>query len=222
MSELEISGQFTRSHTLPVRSDLHLSRKFWHVGTGLLGLYAYYNLIESTRFFAYATLFIACLGLSIDAIRLRVPRVNRFYLKLGGPFLRDSEVTGYSGLPFYALGVSLSLFLFAKHIALISIMFLVFADPISSLVGILFGQHKIWQNKSLEGAVAGFCTCYIVALSYGLMHAQEMGALLPFALLGGVVGSLSELFSTGIDDNLSIPLLSGIGLSLLNLFFQVF
>ena len=224
MAEVELTSNFdtASAQELAVRSDLHLSRKLWHMGTGLLGLYSYFHLFESTRFFAYATLIIAVLGIGIDFFRLRWPDLNRIFLKVGSPFLRNSEINGYSGLPFYALGVSLSLFMFQKHIALISIMFLIFADPISSLVGILFGQHKILQNKSLEGSVAGFCTCYVVALSYGVLHTEAFSQLLPFAFFGGVVGAVAELISINIDDNLAIPLLSGVGLTFLNLFFQVF
>ena len=40
-----------------------------------------------------------------------------------------------------------------------------------------------------------------------------------FSLLAGIVGSISELFSKYIDDNFSIPVVSGIGLTFINLFF---
>ena len=116
----------------------------------------------------------------------------------------------------------MSLFLFPEKLALLSIFFLVFSDPVSSFFGIKYGKDKILKNKSLQGSVAGFCVCYLISLIYCLVHSQAGISILGFSLLAGVIGSLSELLSVYIDDNLTIPVASGAGLTLLNLFFNVF
>jgi dolichol kinase len=128
-----------------------------------------------------------------------------------------------SGLPFYALGISLSLFFYKRELAVISIMFLVFSDPISSFFGVLYGKDKILPNKSLQGAVAGFFTCYLITLFYCMNVTEISSSLLIFAVLGGFIGSLSELVSAfNVDDNLTIPVLSGLGLTLVNYFIPLF
>ena len=78
-------------------------------------------------------------------------------------------------------------------------------------------------NKSLQGAVAGFFTCYLITLFYA-MNTTTLGThLLVFSIVAGVIGAASELVSAfNIDDNLTIPVLSGLGMTLLNNWVTVF
>lgn len=199
------------------RTDIHILRKLWHISTGSLGLYVYYNVLPERKIWAFATLAIALLGFSMDFFRHRNPKLNSFVIKLMGPLMRKSEEKGSSGLPFYALGISLALFLFKEKIALLAIMFLVFSDPISSYFGIRFGKDKILPNKSLQGSVAGFSVCYLVTLLYTLGSSASAANIFIFAVIAGFIGSISELVSAyNVDDNLTIPVLSGAGLTILN------
>jgi diacylglycerol kinase (CTP) len=199
------------------RSDLHLLRKLWHISTGSLGLFIFTRSSSSQTFWAVIVLAIALTGFAFDFIRARSPYFNHHFVKWMGPLMRRSERDGVTGLPFYALGVSLSLFFFSRDIAIVSSMFLVFSDPLSSFFGILYGKDKILPNKSLQGAVAGFFTCYLITLFYA-MNSSSLGVdLLIFAIIAGIIGSASELVSAfNIDDNLTIPVLSGLGLTLVN------
>lgn len=205
------------------RSDLHILRKLWHMSTGSVGLFIFLHSNQSQNFWATLILIIALAGFSMDLVRNKVPVLNRLVIKFMGPLMRRSEKDGVSGLPFYALGVSLSLFFYSRDIAIVSTMFLVFSDPLSSFFGILYGKDKILPNKSLQGAVAGFFTCYLITLFYG-MNTSELGThLLVFAIISGVIGSASELVSAfNIDDNLTIPVISGLGMTLLNKYVTVF
>jgi len=206
-----------------VRSDVHLTRKIWHMGTGFLGLYLYRVLHADPIATGIVFLTVALVGFTIDFIRLRNVFVNRLALNLMRPFMRESEKNSFSGFPFYALGVSLSLFLFPEKLAVLSIAYLVFSDPISSYVGIRFGKDKILPNKSLQGSLAGFATCYFLTLFYGLAYGEASFALLVMAFFGGLIGSLSEVLSHfNIDDNLTIPVISGFGLTLINFFLNIF
>jgi diacylglycerol kinase (CTP) len=205
------------------RSDLHILRKVWHIATGSVGLFFFIQSSESQRFWAFLVLGISMTGFIIDFIRNRIPAVNRIVIRMMGPLMRRSEKEGVSGLPFYALGVSLALFFFSRDIAIVSTMFLVFADPLSSFFGVLYGKDKILPNKSLQGAVAGFFTCYLITLFY-VMNTATLGThILVFSIIAGVIGAASELVSAfNIDDNLSVPVLSGLGMTLLNYYVTVF
>lgn len=215
------------SHTpadkiLHKRSDLHIARKLWHMSTGVLGLVLFFNSGRDTNFWGYGILSIALLGFLADYLRQKNPLFNRFVIKLMGPLMRKSEREGVSGLPFYALGISLSLLFYQKDLALISIMFLIFSDPISSFFGVLYGKDKILPNKSLQGFVAGFFTCYLVALFYLLNVGVSSVDMLIFSLIAGLIGAGSELISAfNIDDNLTIPVISGLALTILNKFLPV-
>lgn len=205
------------------RSDLHILRKLWHISTGSLGLFLFITSEQSQFFWACLIMGIAVAGFAADFIRNRIPAFNKFVITLMGPLMRRSEKEGLSGLPFYALGVSLSLFFYSRDIAIVSSMFLVFSDPLSSFFGVLYGKDKILPNKSLQGAVAGFFTCYLITLFYA-MNTTTLGThLLVFSIVAGVIGAASELVSAfNIDDNLTIPVLSGLGLTLLNYWVPVF
>jgi diacylglycerol kinase (CTP) len=205
------------------RSDLHILRKVWHIATGSLALFLFLKSDQDAQFWGFIALAIASTGFMVDICRARLPFMNKLVLKFMGPLMRRSEREGVSGLPFYALGISLSLFMYRKDIAILSIMFLVFSDPMSSFFGVLYGKDKIMPNKSLQGAVAGFFTCYLITLFYA-MNTSTIGThILIFSIVAGLIGSLSELVSAfNIDDNLTIPVLSGLGLTLLNRFVTLF
>ena len=205
------------------RSDLHILRKFWHIATGSVALFFFLKSDQDSQFWGFVSLAVACIGFFVDFSRARLAPLNKMVLTCMGPLMRRSEREGVSGLPFYALGISLSLFMYRKDIAILSIMFLVFSDPMSSFFGVLYGKDKIMPNKSLQGAVAGFFTCYLITLFYA-MNTSTIGThILIFSIVAGIIGSLSELVSAfNIDDNLTIPVLSGLGLTLLNRFVTLF
>jgi dolichol kinase len=216
ISQLRISSPFR------LRTDLHIARKLWHMLTGVIGLFIYHRTGASATTAATILLMFSILAFTVEFIRLRNDAINNFLMIFMKPLMRESEKNSVSGMPFYALGVSLSLFFFPTKIAILSILFLIFADPIASFFGILYGRDKILPNKSLQGTIAAFSVCYVTSLVYGLLHTGSSMNVLAFALLGGVIGALSELCSQFVDDNLCIPVLSGLGLTLLNYFIPLF
>jgi dolichol kinase len=198
-------------------------RKAWHIGTGSLGLYIYHALDITPFAMGIGLLVFAMAGFLLDILRLRIDELNQVALNVLGPFMRECERRRISGLPFYALGVGLALLLFEERLAVLAICFLVFSDPIASMAGILLGEDKILPNKSLQGAVAGFAVCYLLTFVYGIYFGVNEFELIYFACFAGLIGMIGELVSAfGIDDNLSIPVLSGFGLTLLNLFIPLF
>lgn len=205
------------------RSDLHILRKLWHISSGSMVLYFYLRSGESKYWMGHVVMAIAVFAFAMDIARKRNRHLNRLVLRFMGPLMRRSEREGMSGLPFYALGCSLALYFYDRNLAILSIMFLIFSDPISSFFGVLYGKDKLLPNKSLQGAVAGFFTCYLITLFY-LMNTTTIGThILIFSIVAGLIGTASELISAfNIDDNLTIPVLSGLGMTLLNHFVRVY
>jgi dolichol kinase len=187
-----------------------------------LGLLAYKKSGFTTETTAFILLALAISAFLFEFARLRNEKINQYALLLMKPVMRESEKNSVSGLPFYALGVSLALFFFPEKIAILAILFLIFADPIASFFGILYGKDKILPNKSLQGTIAAFSVCYIATLVYGLIYVGPSMNLLLFAIAGGIIGSVSEMCSQFIDDNLCIPVVSGLGLFLINFLLPIF
>lgn len=215
-------SQFRISSPLRMRSDLHITRKLWHISTGLIGLIAYKKFDVTPELTASVLLIFAVAAFLFEFIRLRSEKINKYAMVLMKPVMRESERNSVSGLPFYALGVSLALFFFPERIAVLAVLFLIFADPIASFFGILYGRDKILPNKSLQGTIAAFSVCYIVTIAYGLIYIGPSMNLLIFAIAAGIIGSVSEMCSQFIDDNLCIPVVSGLGLYLVNSLIQIF
>lgn len=207
---------------LHIRSDLHLLRKLWHIVAGLtgLGIYKYFELTPVAMAIGLAVL--GTVSLAIEITRLKFANVNTLVLKVMGPFMRESERCGISGVPFYAFGVAITLGFFPEPIAVLACLFLIFSDPLSSFFGILYGSIKIMPNKSLQGSFAGFVVCYLITFIYGQYLAGPSLSLIGFCFFAGLIGSFSELVSHKIDDNLTIPVVSGALLTLLNLFIVLF
>lgn len=216
---MSISPTSTR---LAKRNDLHLMRKLWHIGMGVFGIYFYFKLGLSQEFTALLGVVLAFIAITVDIIRFGNPMAQKLFTKVLGPFMRRSELETFTGFPFYALGVAVTLVLFREPIAVLSILFLVFADPIASLIGVQFGRDKIFKNKSVQGSLGALFVCAFITLLYGQVYGLVGFRLMIYSVLAGIIGSLSEICSFKIDDNLTIPILSGLGLTVLNYLIPLF
>ena len=205
------------------KKDLHLSRKIWHVGTGMVGISVYFLADLTTHEAATICYILTLLDLILEFFRLRYSGLNKSFMKIMGPFMKDLEKNTLSGFPYYTLGCGLAFGLYSEPIAILAILFLIFSDPLSSLFGILYGRDQLFARKTLQGSIAGIVVCYIISLIYGIIYDAYGTELLLFSLLAGIIGSISEMISFDkLDDNLSIPVVSGLGLTFLNLFFKIF
>jgi len=196
------------------RSDLHVARKFWHMTTVFLMALCYYYV---PPFWAGVVLISACLiFIPMDFIRKKIPTLNEIILQIFGPIVRENEVRGIAGTTYLLAGVLIVYLFFPRTIVLLTLLYLAFADPIASYVGIKYGRDKLFQNKSLQGSFAAFLVC--AGLTYFVLH--HKGLMLDRALLvsilGGFIGAAAEAIPIGkLDDNFSIPVVSAFGLWIL-------
>lgn len=121
----------------------------------------------------------------------------------------EIEATEYVDAPIYfALGIAISLLIFPDHIASASITVLALGDPSASMVGKMLGKYRLplANDKTIEGLIA-----FIVASSLGcLLFLNPMESL-----ICSVSGAIAEALPTPLNDNLVIPLFSGLVLLLL-------
>lgn len=199
---------------IQARSDLHLARKVWHsiMGTVIVGIYLFSGMSRVTAVSILAT--VLGMDLFLETLRLRSPSINQAILKVWAPFIRRCEVDRISGIPFYVGASCLAIAIFPKEIAALSILLLAWGDPIASLFGILFGDRSIRfaNGKSLIGTAAGVLTCLIVSSAFLSAYPYSVGEYLALVLVGGIAGGTAEMLPLEIDDNFSIPMVSGFGL----------
>lgn len=196
---------------LAMRTDLHLARKVWHMGMGILIVVLYLAGISRTH---GVMMLGSVLGLSLfmETARLRNPALNAKIIRFWGPIMRTCETDRYSGVPYYLAASLLAIAIFPQPIAALSILYLAIGDPIASLVGILHGHRGVrFANgkKSLIGTAAGVAACMAVTVAYLSQMRVEGSELLIMTLVGGVAGGAAELLPLEVDDNFSIPVVSG-------------
>ena len=112
------------------------------------------------------------------------------------------------GFLYFFLGIiaTLIIFSFNLSIAYSAILLLLIGDSFSTVVGRKFGTHKLPFNKykSFEGSLAFFIV--------GLICCLILLPPLP-AFTGVLAGTLTEAYSP-VDDNIPIPLISAMAMTL--------
>lgn len=201
----------TNSELLKNRQDLHLARKFWHVTTVTCMFLIYHY--ASLQISIALLILVGGFGIGLDLVRLRNKNVNEKVLKIMGPLMRDTEAQGFAGTTSLIIGVFCIVSFFPKPIVELSLLFLAFADPVASFVGIRYGKDKIFGRKSLQGTLAGFMMCTFISVVYLAITDTMAERLLVVSLLSGLVGALAEAIPIAkLDDNFVLPILSSMGI----------
>ena len=186
-------------------------RKTIHVSSIILPLsYRYiFHYNRKLTFMVLAPLTI--IALVIEIVRLEHKTFKRIFLNIFGIMLRKHEIHNFTGATYLMISAMLCIAFFPSDIAFVSISFLAIGDTLAALIGIPFGKRKILgTNKSLEGSIACFAGTFVFALFF----------LNPIvALTGAFVATIAELSRFPVDDNIKIPISSGLSMSFVNIFF---
>jgi dolichol kinase len=183
--------------------DLELKRKIAHILFGILGIVLLiYHLITPLQIFL---VLIIGLLISFLSMNFKIPIIH-YFLEVFEREPDKKQLPG-RGIIFAVVGSLLVLELFSENIAFASITILTFADPISHLIGKIFGKTKSLLNrrKNIEGNIAGALISSLLAMFF-----------VPFylAFSASLIAMISELLiikiqDVQLDDNLIIPLVAG-------------
>jgi glycerol-3-phosphate acyltransferase PlsY len=106
--------------------------------------------------------------------------------------------------------------LFPKDIAFISLSFLAIGDTLAAIVGISLGKRKLPKSKkSIEGSLACFIGTFVFAMFF--LNPQKYAIPL-IALAGAIAATIAESSRIAIDDNVKIPIFSGLVMIVVNIF----
>jgi len=184
-----------------------LLRKSTHIGALVIpGGYYFLELEQVTAFSILSG--IALFMLVIDVSRLRNWWFWRvFSSRVFSGLLRKHEQDGdLTGASYILLAAAVSVAIFSKPVAIAAISFIIVGDAAAALIGRRFGRTKI-GNKTLEGSLGCLAATFLVAFF-------APGISLQVALLGAFVATLVEAWPMGVDDNVSVPLLSGLAMTM--------
>lgn len=147
--------------------------------------------------------------------------------KIRLPEVRDHEKTKVAGYIYYMAGSLLTVLLFAPGIAITAMLFLSLGDTVSGLVGSILQNCDVraapspgvrWRIKPLPVVAATFAACILIGIL-----ASGISCLTPQVYLAGAAaaafadGVAIIIRDKSLDDNFSIPVLSGIVMSIVAL-----
>jgi len=172
------------------------------------------------KLLSLSILILSTLGaIAIDIIRLKKLPLHGFLNQLLGPILREHESADFAGSSYILSASTFTILLFDKSVAVTAISFIILGDIAAALIGRKFGKTKIkwsvannrinWNNrKSLEGSLSCLFMCVLVALV--VPHLP-----LWVGIIGALTATVAEGISLPINDNFSVPLVSGLVMHLL-------
>ena len=178
-------------------------RKLIHISSSFIGIMLWY--MGKNTIIPYIII-IAIIFIIFDYSRKHIHFLKNIYESTFGFVTREHEYQTFSGATWVFLGTGISICIFNEKIALISILVMSLSDSAAALIGIKYGNTKLF-NKSLEGTVSFFIITYAIIFSF-------LSASAHFVLIASLCITLIELFSTHhINDNILIPIATGVILS---------
>jgi len=117
-------------------------------------------------------------------------------------FFRRRERNNITSSVFFVLATIVAIAVFDYDVAILALLLTVFGDLVSALVGIRWGKHKLFRNKTIEGSLAGLVMNLLVG--YCVLPTLPT-VFVPMALIATIV----EVGTNKLDDNLTVPMFSG-------------
>lgn len=144
---------------------------------------------------------LALFAVCVEIAKWLFPRFREMFFLYLQTLLRSHEKKGaITGATYYLIGLFLCIVIFQKSVAIACILFIILGDTAAALVGKRWGRIKLIGNKSLEGSAACFAVCILITL---FLINPIVG------ITGAFFATLTELLPLRIDDNLTVPLVSG-------------
>jgi dolichol kinase len=144
---------------------------------------------------------------AVEAVRRGWPWVNRLLWQLLPTTFRAWEGRRILGSTWFAVGAVAAFLLFGRDVGGTAILFLSWGDPVAELAGRRWGQPG--QGKTLAGSVG----CLLACLLAGVVGVGLGGLSLGAVVAGAIVATLVERWSPPPDDNVWIPVLSGLAVA---------
>lgn len=194
-----------------------ISRKLVHLVALLIPI-LYFILYERTfpglelRLSFCLLVLVFLIFLTIDFLRLRIHVVKDIFIVFFGSMLRRREFSGLTGGSYLLLGSLLTAFVFRPQVLIPAVAFLGLGDTVAAIVGLSIGRIRFWR-KTLEGTLAGFISCLAVAYVCSILPYWSMP--LGVGVAGAVTATVIEALPIEVNDNVAIPLISGLVMEVL-------
>lgn len=178
------------------------ARRLWHLSGVAIALIYWFCFGPERQFAAMLIcLAITALFVGLDVAKWRSQRVRGWLSHRLGAITRAGDLEGLNSSSWYMLGCTLTIAVFDAPAAVTGILILAVGDNAASIVGRLWGRHRI-GDKSVEGTAAFLVVGWLVGFPFG-SPAATFGAAL--------FGALAELSIPKLDDNFIIAPVAATG-----------
>lgn len=187
-----------------------ISRKSIHI-CSLLIPFGFRYLTHNDRKLAFLIMIpLTFIAITIELLRLYNPKFKRGFFKAVGFMLREHEQNNFSGATFLMVASVVCIAFFPVNITFVAISFLAIGDTLAAIIGINYGKRKLLNTKkSLEGSLA----CFISTFAFALFFVHPV-----IAFWGALSTTVAEFYPSMLDDNIKIPLFSGVVMTIVNMF----
>ena len=181
------------------------SRKIFHLLNMVIPLIHVYFIEDRMEMLIFLSLMLI-ICFFIEVLRTQYFYLHKFFKKYLHFMMRDSEKEGeITGATWVFAGSLFTIMLIPKPFCIVALFFLAVGDTFAALVGMNYPFLKIGR-KTLSGSFACFITCCIIGLLFS--HSLNTSTI----MFGAFIATLTELSSMKINDNLSIPIFSGLSM----------
>ena len=151
----------------------------------------------------------------LDLFRFFHKKTNILLTERIKSIFRKGEEKKFSTMTIFLISFFMTVLIFKPiEIAITSLIFLVFGDMSSKIFGLAYGRHKIF-DKTIEGTLA-FLGSVIV---FGFVIYTSLDISLIILIVGGISAPIIEILPLEINDNFTIPILSGVAMVATQFFF---
>ena len=188
-----------------------LKRALFHIFVGLsIALPALFLTKAALLIFLGLITFTA---LFFEVLRFRNKRVNAWFLSLLKPLLREYETSRLTGASYMLAASLISFLVFERDIAVLAICFLAVGDALAAIAS-KYLSRKSPPGKTWGRNLACFISCAVIGLVF---YYAGFGIHWVTALVGAIVATIVEAVPIPINDNLTMPLLAGLAMTLMPL-----
>ena len=182
-----------------------ISRKIIHLLNMIIPLVHVYFIKDRMEMLIFLS-FMLIFCFFIEVFRNQYFFLNKFFKKYLHFMMRGSEKEGeITGATWVFAGSLITIILIPKPFCIVALFFLAVGDTFAALVGMNYPFFKIGR-KTLSGSIACFAACCTIGLMFSLSLNTST------IIFGAFVATLTELSSIKINDNLSIPIFSGLSM----------
>ena len=150
-------------------------------------------------------------ALALDLARFRLGWLNQHFLRWLAPLLKHDEGHRFTGATYLVVGGLFAFLFFGADVAVPAMLFLSIGDPAAALAG------RRMPGPRLLGKSPGGTTAFVVvAIAVVAVLVGSDAIDYHWGLwIGALVAGLVELASVPPDDNVAIPLISGVAMHFL-------